>query len=174
MTERTPYQTVGPFFSLLPGLGSTDEVLRDPGSGPAHQGPGRSITITGAVHDGAGDLVPDALLEAWHPGLSRLLRAPTDEAGTFVFRTHMPAPLEDGDGRVLAPHLVVGILARGVLTRLVTRIYFPDEPANDADPILSRVPAQRRAGLVARRDAPDRYRFDVVLQGAGETVFFDV
>jgi len=77
-------------------------------------------------------------------------------------------------GRPQAPHIVLGILGRGILTRLVTRLYFDDEAANAQDPILEMVPADRRPTLVARRVADGRYRFDIVLQGQDETVFFDV
>ena len=83
------------------------------------------------------------------------------------------ASWKSGESRQ-APHLVMGILARGLLTRLVTRLYFEDEPSNDQDPILALVPKERRATLIARRTSEGRYRFDVVLQGEGETVFFDV
>ena len=82
----------------------------------------------------------------------------------------MPGPA----GSLQAPHLAIGILARGLLTRLVTRLYFEDEPSNGDDPVLALVPAERRSTLVARRIDGDRYRFDVKLQGDGETVFFDV
>ena len=73
-----------------------------------------------------------------------------------------------------APHVLVSILARGILTRLVTRIYFADQPANGADPILSQVPAARRATLLAGTVSSGQYRFDIILQGPGETVFFYV
>ena len=82
----------------------------------------------------------------------------------------MPAP----DGRKQAPHLLVSLLARGVLTRLATRIYFEDDPANPDDPVLQLVPEQRRGTLVARRAEANRFVLDIVLQGPGETVFFDV
>jgi protocatechuate 3,4-dioxygenase alpha subunit len=98
---------------------------------------------------------------------------PTGADGSFVLETIKPGVVPGPDGRPQAPHLVVGILARGLLTRLVTRLYFADE-ANAPDPILALVPAPRRSTLIARRIAEGRYRFDIVLQGEGETVFFDV
>ena len=82
----------------------------------------------------------------------------------------MPGPADT----LQAPHLAIGVLARGVLTRLVTRMYFEDEASNVDDPILALVPASRRHTLIAIRTAGDHYRFDIILQGNGETVFFDV
>jgi protocatechuate 3,4-dioxygenase alpha subunit len=94
--------------------------------------------------------------------------------GRFAFTTVMPGRVPGPDGRWQAPHLLVSVLARGILTRLATRIYFEDEPGNADDPVLGLVPDERRGTLVARRAEPNRYVFDVVLQGPGETVFFDV
>jgi protocatechuate 3,4-dioxygenase alpha subunit len=82
----------------------------------------------------------------------------------------VPAP----DGRSQAPHVVVSVMGRGILTRFITRIYFEDEPANIDDPILGLVPAARRGTLIARRVAEGHYAFDIVMQGPRETVFFDV
>ncbi len=134
--------------------------------------------------DGAGDPVPDGLIETWQAdpagsyrrdgGFDGAGRIPTDDQGCFVVDTVMPGSVPGPGGRPQAPHLVVGVLARGVLTRLVTRIYFEAEPGNDADPILALVPPERRDRLIARRVAADRFRFDITLQGPGETVFFDV
>jgi len=78
------------------------------------------------------------------------------------------------DGGTQAPHIIVSVMARGILTRFITRIYFDDEPANAEDPILARVPEDRRHTLLARRSGDGRYLFNLVMQGAGETVFFDV
>jgi protocatechuate 3,4-dioxygenase alpha subunit len=86
----------------------------------------------------------------------------------------MPGRVPGPDDTQQAPHLLLGILARGILTRLVTRVYFDDEPSTQEDPILSLVPAERRATLIAKHTGDDRYRFDLILQGDGETVFFDV
>jgi protocatechuate 3,4-dioxygenase, alpha subunit len=86
----------------------------------------------------------------------------------------MPGRVPGPEATLQAPHLLLGILARGVLTRLVTRIYFEDDPSTREDPILSLVPAERRQTLIAKPMGDDRYRFDLVLQGEGETVFFDV
>lgn len=165
MSDLTPYQTVGPFFQVLLDL---------PAAGPADSAGADVVTITGVVLDGAGQPVPDALLEAWHPALSRIARAPAAEGGRFELALPAPGATPGQGGATQAPHVVVGVLARGILTRLVTRVYFEDEPGNDADPVLTAVPEARRRTLVARREGPGRYRFDLVLQGPGETVFFDV
>ena len=78
------------------------------------------------------------------------------------------------DGGTQAPHILVSVMARGILTRFVSRIYFDDDAGNAHDPILSLVPEGRRHTLIARRTDEGRYVFNLVMQGAGETVFFDV
>lgn len=177
MAELTPFQTVGPFFAILPLAG--EESAATPGA------PGRSISIEGVVRDGAGAVVPDALIETWQadaagrfdaadPTFRGFARAATDDSGRYQIRTVMPGPVGGPQGRAQAPHVLVSILARGILTRLVTRIYFAGEPANAADPLLSLVPEARRGTLLANSLAPNQYRFDIILQGPGETVFFDV
>ena len=164
----TPFQTVGPYFAVLPLEGENSASIA------------ATITIEGVVRDGAGAIVPDALIETWQAdGAGRcdavdasfrgFARAMTDESGRYEIRTVLPGSIAKGH----APHILVGVLARGVLTRLVTRIYFPDQAANATDPILALVPASRRATLIATATAPDRYRFDITLQGPGETAFFD-
>ena len=186
MAELTPFQTVGPFFAIC---------LTDSGCAriATENAVGRHITIEGTVRDGAGAVVPDSLVEIWQanaagryahpddqqskpldPNFTGYGRAPTDDDGRFVIETVMPGRVPGPDGTLQAPHLLLGLLARGILTRLVTRIYFEDEPSTREDPILSLVPAKRRATLIAKPVGDDRYRFDLVLQGDGETVFFDV
>lgn len=186
MAELTPFQTVGPFFAIClgePGSAhlATDETI------------GRHITIEGAVYDGAGDVIPDALVEIWQanaagryanpeddrgkpldPNFTGYGRAPTDVRGRFAIETVMPGPVPGPDGSMQARHLLLGILARGILTRLVTRIYFEDDPTIGEDAILQLVPSGRRATLIALATGDDAYRFDLRLQGDGETVFFDV
>jgi protocatechuate 3,4-dioxygenase, alpha subunit len=158
--EPTPSQTVGPFFAI--GLPWDD--------GPNAATTDDSFVITGAVFDGAGAPIPDAVVETWQTGrddVRGFARAPTDDHGVYALRTVKP-PGSDGQ----APHLAVSLFCRGLLDRVVTRIYFDDEPeANAADPVLASVPAVRRETLVARR-TDDGYRFDIQLQGDGETVFF--
>jgi protocatechuate 3,4-dioxygenase alpha subunit len=182
----TPFQTLGPFFDF--GL-----VMRDGDVVCQSAATGRHIAIEGTIRDGIGDVLPDALVEIWqanaagkyrHPGdpqdrpldpaFDGFGRVATDERGRFTFRTIVPGRVPGPAGSLQAPHLAVGVLARGVLTRLVTRMYFEDEASNADDPILTLVPASRRPTLIARRTAGDRYRFDIILQGKDETVFFDV
>jgi protocatechuate 3,4-dioxygenase, alpha subunit len=183
MTEvgTTPSQTVGPFLSIcLPWPDGSDLV--------ADGTPG-AIIITGNVVDGAGDAVPDALIEIWqadpagrfphpddprgpveYPGLRPFGRCATAADGSYWFRTLKPGRVDDEQ----APHIDVSVLARGLLKQLVTRIYFPDEAAaNAADPTLRSLDESERALLVAAADG-DRLRFDIRLQGEGETPFFIV
>jgi protocatechuate 3,4-dioxygenase, alpha subunit len=186
MPGLTPFQTLGPFFDF--GLVIADgEIVAEAGAA------GRHVTIEGVVRDSARSPLPDALIEVWQAdasgryrnpadaqntstnrGFDGFGRAATDAGGHFLFKTVMPGRVPGPDGRLQAPHIAVGVLARGIQTRLITRIYFEDEPANGEDLILSHVPAERRGTLLARRVSADRYRFDIVLQGAGETVFFDI
>ena len=186
MLPLTPSQTVGPFFAILvPATGravlATDHT------------DGQRIVVEGSVCDGAGHPVPDALVEIWqanaaghcnHPEDSRTHgpdpafdgfgRVHTDADGRYAVETVKPGIVPGPQGQPQAPHLLVGLFARGLLTRLVTRIYFDDEPTNAQDPILACVASDRRATLIASRHAEGRYRFAVVLQGPHETVFFDV
>jgi protocatechuate 3,4-dioxygenase, alpha subunit len=193
MPERTPSQTVGPFLhiGLVPGAYGVREVfgaiVADPGI------PGTHIRIEGRILDGEGNVAPDAMVEIWqadsrgryaHPADGRPLtsnsfrgfgRCATDKAGGFAFATIKPGSVPGPGGTTQAPHINVGIFSRGLLKRLFTRIYFAGDPANAGDPILALVPADRRDTLIAKPDPakPGLYRFDIRLQGAGETVFFD-
>jgi protocatechuate 3,4-dioxygenase alpha subunit len=154
---------------------------------------GTPIELSGSVLDANGAAVPDALLEIWQANAAGRYhsaddprtqlplqaafagfgRAATAPDGSFRFRTILPGRVP-GPGDVLqAPHIAVGILGRGLLKRLVTRIYFEGEAANATDPILALVPAARRETLIARRVGEHGYRFDVHLQGEHETVFFE-
>jgi protocatechuate 3,4-dioxygenase, alpha subunit len=155
----TPSQTVGPFFGFaLPFDAGADAV--PPGS------PG-SIRIEGQVFDGDGALVPDALVELFQG--DQFARCRTNAEGAFHFTARKPASAR-GD----APCLHVIVFARGLLRQLVTRMYFPDEAAaNGTDPVLGRVVADRRPTLVAS-PADSGLRFDIRLQGEGETVFFEI
>lgn len=195
MAGLTPSQTVGPYFAygLTPGKAyewndafSNDLVTPDVS--------GDRIRVTGQVFDGDGALVPDAMLEIWQadaqgrfadPQDKRALpnatfkgfgRCGTTAKGEFTFDTIKPGSVPDPDGKPQAPHILLAVFARGMLLHLYTRIYFDDEAANNAaDPVLALVPADRRATLIAKRDANGAaYRFDVRLQGDNETVFFDV
>ncbi|HLJ03002.1 MAG TPA: protocatechuate 3,4-dioxygenase subunit alpha [Solirubrobacteraceae bacterium] len=170
----TPSQTVGPFFSIgLPWPGGPYVVPED--------SPG-ATRITGCVYDGAGEPITDSLVETWQAdpeggfgaaefrGFGRAGREAGD--GTFEIVTVKPGQVPGPDGTMQAPHIDVSVFARGMLQRCVTRIYFADEQeANDRDPVLASVPAERRATLLAVPQ-PGGYRFDIHLQGPGETVFF--
>jgi protocatechuate 3,4-dioxygenase alpha subunit len=142
----TPSQTVGPFLDI--GLPWEDGPVADPGG----------VRIAGRVLDGAGEPVGDALVETWDAASRAFARCPTADDGSWAVVT--PA----------APYLAVSVFARGLLHRVVTRIYFGAHPD---DGVLARVPAARRATLLAE-PTDDGYRFDIRLQGPGETVFFDV
>jgi protocatechuate 3,4-dioxygenase alpha subunit len=107
------------------------------------------------------------------PAFSGFGRAATARGGSFAFQTIRPGRVPGPEGRPQAPHILVGVMARGVMSRCWTRLYFEGEPLNDADPILRLVPAGRRHTLIAPRRADGTYEFNVVLQGADETVFFD-
>jgi protocatechuate 3,4-dioxygenase alpha subunit len=142
------------------------------------------VTIAGVLCDGEGAPIPDAVVETWQAdehgafgerdGFRGFARVPTDDAGAWAIRTVKPAPVPGPGGTTQAPHLDVSLFARGLLHRVVTRIYFADEAAaNGADPVLDRVPAPRRGTLLAQ-PTDDGYRFDIHLQGPHETVFFDV
>jgi protocatechuate 3,4-dioxygenase, alpha subunit len=188
MTEPlglTPSQTVGPFLHL--GLQWT--------GGPyvVSEGTAGAFWITGTVFDGDGAPVSDALVESWQadadgrfdhpddprgatpaepPGFRGFGRSATDADGRYRLLTIKPGALPSPDGGTEAPHLDISVLGRGMLDRVVTRLYFPDEvAANSVDPVLASVPAGRRPTLVAAPDGHD-LRFDIRLQGDGETVFF--
>ncbi len=178
----TPSQTVGPFLAI--GLPWRDGVVVVPAGTPD------AFHVTGRVLDGAGAPVPDAMVETWqadpdgrfaHPddprgaarsGFRGFGRSATGLDGRYRIVTVKPGRLPTPDGGTEAPHLDVSVFARGLLDRVVTRIYFDDED-NSADPVLASVDPDRRATLVAV-GGPDGYRFDIVLQGERETVFFDV
>jgi protocatechuate 3,4-dioxygenase alpha subunit len=184
--RATTWQTVGPFFSLGFDWMTVNDLAPDGVSG-------QRVVIEGQVIDGERQPVPDAVLELWQanahgryahpsdtqdkplePGFRGYGRVPTDVAGHFRFRTIKPGPVPGPDGTPQAPHILVSVLARGLLRRLVTRIYFPHEAANTADPVLALVPPERRGTLIARSaGAAGVLSWDVVLQGPGETVFFD-
>jgi protocatechuate 3,4-dioxygenase alpha subunit len=170
---ETPSQTVGPYLGIgLPWPDGPDVV--------ADNTPG-AFWIHGEIRDGAGALVQDALVETWQAdpdgrfgGAFRGFgRCPTDDDGRYAIRTRKPGPVVAPGGGLQAPHLDVSVFARGLLHRVVTRIYFADEPANATDPVLMSVPEQRRSTLIALPD-DDGYRFDIHLQGEHETVFFEL
>jgi protocatechuate 3,4-dioxygenase alpha subunit len=156
----TPSQTVGPFFSF--GL------LREPRAQLVRSDAPGAVRLEGRVLDGAGDPVDDALVEIWHPDIG-FGRCGTGAEGRFEFVIAKPGRAEGQ-----APHLAVMVFARGLLRQAMTRIYFPGEETNAADPVLSSIPdPDDRATLVAREEA-GALRFDIRLQGERQTVFFAV
>jgi len=183
-----PSQTSGPFLSiglLREHLGSSLVPDDDP----------RAIRIRGRLLDGNGDPVPDGMVEIWqanaagryaHPedvrtdvrleqGFLGFGRSGTVDDGWFEFVTVKPGRVPGPDGEQQAPHLVVLVFARGLLKHLVTRLYFPDEQeANATDPILSELDDRERGTLIAHTEDEGRLRFDIRLQGDGETTFFAV
>ncbi len=199
MPDLTPMSTVGPFFKLLvPGAPEGSATL------VTEQTRGRRITVEGTLFDGAGEPILDGLVEIWqadadghyrHPADPRAAdadpafagygRASTGNGGRFAFHTILPGRVpasstDAGDSTppaaaaLQAPHILVSVMARGIMTRCWTRIYFEDEDdANAADPLLRLVPPARRSTIVARRAGDGIYLLDIRVQGEGETVFFD-
>lgn len=173
----TPSQTIGPFFGhALPFAGGPSVVT------PAHPG---ALWLRGRLLDGEGQSVTDALLETWQadeagrlagggatPGFRGFGRCPTDDTGAFAFWTVKPGPVRGPGGRRQSPHVAVSVFARGLLDRLVTRVYFADEAqANAEDDVLGRLSASEASTLLAHPCA-DGYQIELRLQGADATVFF--
>lgn len=187
----TPSQTVGPFFEDC--LLGRDGLRRDLAGEIAD---GHRIEVQGCVRDGDGVGVPDAMLELWQADASGVYhhsadarwtgtskfsgfgRVGTDAGGRFYFTSVLPGRVPGDANLQHAPHISIAVFARGLLNHLFTRMYFPDDPSNDTDPTLLRVPPLRRSTLIARATSPAdasgrrAYRFDIVLQGRDETVFF--
>ncbi len=190
--KQSPSQTVGPYFAYaltpeqygydfhaLAGNQLADESVE-----------GERIRITGRVLDGQGNAVDDAMIEIWQADAQGRYAHPADPRGSnlafkgfgrhgtgtdpelrFIFDTVKPGGVEGQ-----APHITLCVMARGMLSHAFTRIYFSDE-ANAGDPVLATVPQDRRDTLIAKREETQAgilYRFDVHLQGAKETVFFDL
>jgi protocatechuate 3,4-dioxygenase alpha subunit len=186
--KATSSQTVGPYFRIGLRWLNQDNLV---GEGVS----GERVTIQGRVFDGDGAPVRDAILEIWQanahgkynhpedtqdkllePGFKGYGRAPVNDEGMFRFATIKPGPVPGPQGKDQAPHLVVSVFMRGVLRRMVTRIYFPDDPQNPSDFILNLVEPSRRSTLIAKKTAsgPSALEWNVVLQGPDETVFFDL
>jgi protocatechuate 3,4-dioxygenase alpha subunit len=182
----TPSSTVGPYLSI--GL-----TWRD---GPYAVEPGTpgAFWLRGTVYDGAGDPVPDAMIETWQadpdgrfdhpddprgavarPGFRGFGRSHTVDGGEYAVLTVKPGRLPDGDGGLQAPHVDVSVFARGLLDRVVTRIYFADEAdANAEDVVLRSLPDDTARNTLIATPTEDGYRLDIHLQGDRETVFFAV
>ena len=181
----TTYQTVGPYFKI--GL---EALYRDDLTKPDI--PGQVIEIAGTVFDADLTPVPDAVLELWQAdSFGRYTdqpqkkpfedsfgfgRVPTNGAGQFRVRTIKPGAVQAETSARQAPHILVSIFMRGLLYRLITRIYFSDEPGNADDPVLRSIEPRRRDSLLAKADPaqPHRYEWNIFLQGENETVFFDL
>ncbi len=194
---QTPWQTVGPFFHYgLPWKGGADLVSASELGARAElfpaehyllhvaqaRGPvkGRVIELHGRVLDAKGQPVPDAMIEIWQANAAGRFvrdegdsflgfgRSSTSREGEYRFRTIFPGRVQEQ-----APHIAVSVFGRGLIKRLVTRVYFAGEASNEGDAILALVPEARRGTLIAAKD-DHGYRFDVELAGDRETVFFDL
>lgn len=184
--KETPSQTAGPYvhIGLTPSLeGITGPNVRDLGAGPV-PGNGPRITVTGRIFDGSDAPVVDAVVELWQADAdgshtNAWGRVACDSTGTFSFDTIKPGPVPGPDGKPMAPHVTLWIVARGINVGLHTRLYFDDEgEANATDFVLNRImDPRRRQTLIAARsevDARSIYSLDIRLQGENETVFFDI
>jgi protocatechuate 3,4-dioxygenase alpha subunit len=204
MSDITPSQTVGPFFAY--GLAPQGRCEWDPNGHYSWKetvgdnlitpdATGTKIRIEGRVLDGDGMPIKDAMIEIWQADaqgryahargetprpnakFTGFGRSATDKNGIYSFDTIKPGVVPGPDGKAQAPHIVVCIFSRGMLRQIYTRLYFSDEKANDADPILALVPSDRRGTLIAHKQpgsGPALYRFDIRVQGDNETVFFDI
>ena len=174
MPAATASQTIGPYWHLLEDKAWADLTR----FGAA----GERIELTGRITDGSGAPVTDACVELWQPDppasdtWDGFGRAATDAQGVFRFVTLKPGPvpLSDGSNTLQAPHVALTIFARGLLIHLHTRVYFDGEALNAEDPLLSSLPPDRRATLVAQPNGSGGWRLDIRLQGDGETVFLDI
>ena len=184
--QATSSQTVGPYFRI-----GMNWLFKDDLTGPGVTG--ERIVIAGRVLDADGQGISDAVLEFWQadaqgkyahpedpqgkkvqPGFQGFGGVPTTEDGSYSFTTIKPGAVPGPDGKLQAPHIVVSVFMRGLLRRLVTRIYFPGEPMNAADFALNRVESGRRGTLIAKKSGQaENLEWNVVLQGPEETVFFD-
>jgi protocatechuate 3,4-dioxygenase alpha subunit len=184
--HTTPSATVGPYLSI--GL-----TWEDGPYAVASDAPG-AIWVRGTVFDGNGDVVPDAMVETWQadpdgrfdhpddprgpvacPGFRGFARSQTVDGGEYAIRTLKPGRLPDGEGGLQAPHIDVSVFARGMLDRVVTRIYFADEAgANADDVVLGSLPDDAARQTLIATPTDDGYRLDIHLQGDRETVFFAV
>lgn len=197
--KESPSQTAGPYvhIGLTPNtLGIHGIYPEDLGKSPIRDGAkGEKITIIGHVRDGAGMILRDALVESWQADANGVYPSPNDprgkadpnvtgwarfiadfDSGDWRLDTIKPGRAPAPDGRLMAPHISIWVVARGINIGLQSRIYFEDEAEANAEcPVLQRVEHRDRVQtLLAKKTGPGTYRFDVVLQGADETVFFDL
>jgi protocatechuate 3,4-dioxygenase, alpha subunit len=189
VSNQSPSQTVGPFFSIGMIRGGENILTAD-------RTKGQRIIISGQVTDGDGQPIPDAVIEIWQadaqghfnhpsdanhakadPAFLGFGRAATNAEGGYWFKTIKPGPVAWDEQSNQAPHVNVRVFARGMLMHALTRLYFSDEPANNTDYVLNSLPEpERRQTLIATFQPSDDlpcYCFNIRLQGEGETVFFN-
>ncbi|MEE3361027.1 MAG: protocatechuate 3,4-dioxygenase subunit alpha [Pseudomonadota bacterium] len=191
--QETPSQTAGPYvhIGLMPSFAGIPDIYENQlGESPIADGAkGEVIEIVGSIYDGTGWAMRDALFESWQadasgkfagqdgadPSVSGYCRFAADgETGEYTLKTVKPGSIAGRGGQVHAPHISLWIVARGINIGLQTRIYFEDED-NSNDPLLNRIEQRQRVDtLIAKKTADGKYRFDVRLQGEGETVFLDI
>ena len=196
--KETPSQTAGPYVHIgcVPNFCDIEGVYpNDLGDSMVNdKTKGERITVTGTVYDGTGTPLKDAMVEIWqadaqgfYPGNDPRGQADPNftgwgrkagdyDTGEWVFETVKPGAGPFKDGRMMAPHITFWVVARGINIGLQTRMFFPDEAgANAQDPLLTRIEHQNRVStLIAEKTGDGAYRFDIRLQGEGETIFFDV
>lgn len=198
LLRETASQTAGPYVHIglaleIAGLPPRDEEIWNRMAAPEAEG--EHIEVVGTVIDGNGDLVRDALIEAWQADTNGEYQCDFDlnksfnsfgrtattveTGGEWSLTTIKPGAVDAGNGNMMAPHINLAVFARGINTQLHTRLYFGDEAEANANcPVLNAVESPaRRQTLIARQEEGEsgrmRYRFDIRLQGEGETVFFD-
>lgn len=197
--KESPSQTAGPYVHIgcTPNFTGIHGIFEtDLGAGPLvnDKTRGERITIRGRVIDGSGTPLRDAMIEIWQADAEGLYNSPSETRGTsdpnfsgwgrcpadmatgeFVFETIKPGKVPFNDGRPMAPHVTLWIVARGINIGLQTRMYFSDEEeANAADPILGRIEHKVRIPTLIGRREGDTVTFDIHLQGENETIFFDI
>ncbi|GAA5617806.1 protocatechuate 3,4-dioxygenase subunit alpha [Brucella anthropi] len=197
--KETVSQTAGPYvhIGLTPNFVGINGIFeQDLGSGPLYneKTTGERITIKGHVIDGIGAPIRDALVEIWQADAKGLYNSPSEtggkadpgfrgwgrcashmDTGEFTFETIKPGRVFFKDGRLMAPHVTLWIVARGINLGLQTRMYFSDEAdANAEDPVLARIEHRSRAQTLIGQREGSVYHFDIHLQGEKETVFFDI
>jgi protocatechuate 3,4-dioxygenase, alpha subunit len=184
--QATTSQTVGPFFKIGLQWLYCDDLAPEGAVG-------ERVMVQGRLVDGGGAPVQDAILEIWQanahgkyahhedtqnkpldPNFKGFGRVPVNMQGAFRFTTIKPGPVPGPNGKEQAPHLLISVFMRGLLRRLVTRMYFPNDARNENDPILKLVDKERRTTLIANLSAPGALEWNVILQGPEETVFFDL
>jgi protocatechuate 3,4-dioxygenase alpha subunit len=194
--KESPSQTAGPYVHIgcVPNFCDITGVYpEDLGARMVNaETKGERITVKGTIYDGTGTPLKDALVEIWQADAAGLYpgndpRGAADpnftgwgrqagdyDTGEWQFDTIRPGAVPFPDGRMMAPHISLWIVARGINIGLNTRMYFPDAD-NSSDPLLTRIEHQNRvATLIAEKETDGVYRFDIYLQGEKETVFLDV